>query len=205
MGWMFNDLNLKGNEVLVYGLIYGFAQDGKSEFDGSLAYIENTLNLSRNTVINTLKKLIADRHILKRQKVVNNVTYNSYVLGSSVSALGSAKFDKEVVQILTKGSAKTAPNNTINNTSKESDNALGFLKENSPQRFEAFLMQNKSKIDNWVKFTKDFNNRVILEGLEFDVRKLFARLETYAGNWILNIQKNKDNNPVPSASKIKWS
>jgi hypothetical protein len=205
MGWMFNDLNLKGNEVLIYGLIYGFAQDGKSEFEGSLGYIEDTLNLSRNTVISTLKKLIKNKHIVKRQKSVNKVIYNTYVLGSSVSALGSAETNKKVVQKLTKGSAISAPNNTINNTNKESDSALSFLKENSPQRYEVFEMQYKSKIENWIKFIKDFNNKVIIEGLEFDINKLFARLETYAGNWILNNQKNKGSEVVKSAQLIKWS
>ena len=38
-GWMRNELNLKGNELIVYALIYGFSQDEESEFTGSVAYI----------------------------------------------------------------------------------------------------------------------------------------------------------------------
>ena len=37
--WMISDLQLKGNELLTYALIYGFSQDGESEFKGSLKYL----------------------------------------------------------------------------------------------------------------------------------------------------------------------
>lgn len=31
-GWMLNELELKGNELIIFGIIYSFSQDGKSEF-----------------------------------------------------------------------------------------------------------------------------------------------------------------------------
>ena len=46
-GWMINQLNLKGNELLCYALIYGFSQDGKSEFIGSASYIAGWLNIDK--------------------------------------------------------------------------------------------------------------------------------------------------------------
>lgn len=206
MGWMFSDLGLKSNEALIYGLIYGFCQDGKSEFTGSLSYIQNTLNLSRNTVISCLKGLELKNHIVKRTiDERKHFTYNAYSLGSSISALGSAKNDNTLVQKLTEGSAKTAPNNTINNTISDSDNALAFLKDNSPARLETFLMQYKKRIDNWLKFCKDFNNKVVLEGLEYDVNKLMARLEIFAGNWIASTSKSNTDHPLLKAANIKWS
>lgn len=39
--WMVNKLNLKGNELLIYGLIYGFSKDGNSVFRGSINYISS--------------------------------------------------------------------------------------------------------------------------------------------------------------------
>ena len=38
-GWMINELALKPNELLVYALIHGFCQDGKSAFIGGIKYI----------------------------------------------------------------------------------------------------------------------------------------------------------------------
>ena len=35
-GWMRTKLNLKGNHLTIYALIYGFSQDGESEFRGTL-------------------------------------------------------------------------------------------------------------------------------------------------------------------------
>ena len=39
MDWMWDDLGLSGNDILCYALIYGFSQDGKSEFKGTASYV----------------------------------------------------------------------------------------------------------------------------------------------------------------------
>ena len=56
-GWMVTQLELKGNELITYAIIYGFSQDGKNEFTGSIAYIAKWLNVSKRTVIRTLNEL----------------------------------------------------------------------------------------------------------------------------------------------------
>ena len=38
-GWAINQLQLKGNNLMVYSIIYGFSQDGETEFTGSLQYL----------------------------------------------------------------------------------------------------------------------------------------------------------------------
>lgn len=53
--FMVNDLGLKGNELLIYAIIYGFSQDGSSEFSGSLQYLADWTNSSKQCVIDTLK------------------------------------------------------------------------------------------------------------------------------------------------------
>ena len=35
-GWMLNRLHLKGTELQIYAIIYGFSQDGESKITGSL-------------------------------------------------------------------------------------------------------------------------------------------------------------------------
>jgi DNA-binding MarR family transcriptional regulator len=65
-GWMTNQLKLSGNELLVYGLIYSFAKDGTTEFHGSADYIASALNMSRRTVVSTLKSLTNKGQIKKR-------------------------------------------------------------------------------------------------------------------------------------------
>lgn len=65
MDFMVQDLGLKANELILYALIYGFSQDGSSKFHGSLTYIQNRTGLSRQTVINTLDKLVEKKLIVK--------------------------------------------------------------------------------------------------------------------------------------------
>ena len=38
-GFMINKLNLKGIELMVYAIIYGFSQDGSCKFTGSRQYL----------------------------------------------------------------------------------------------------------------------------------------------------------------------
>lgn len=57
-GWMRTKLNLKGNELLIYALIYGFSQDGNSSFKGSRKYIADWCGCSLDTVDRSLGSLI---------------------------------------------------------------------------------------------------------------------------------------------------
>lgn len=77
-GWMVNELKLKGNELIVYALIYGFTQDGESRFTGSSAYIADWLGSSRQTVFNTLNNLVAKGLIVKNEKIINGVKLCDY-------------------------------------------------------------------------------------------------------------------------------
>ena len=64
-GWMINELKLSGNELILYALIYGFSQDGKSRFKGSLQYLAETLRIAKRNVIEVIKKLIKKGYIKK--------------------------------------------------------------------------------------------------------------------------------------------
>ncbi len=79
--------------------------------------------------------------------------------------------------------------NTVIINTKESENALDFLKINYPSAYETFLLQNKKQIKDFKKFCLDFNDTADLEKLEYDDRVLFARLRKYARNWIENQNK----------------
>lgn len=64
--FMVKDLELKGNYLLVYGLIYGFSQDGKGIFTGSYSYIQKMTGISSNkTIYNILESLTKKNLIVK--------------------------------------------------------------------------------------------------------------------------------------------
>jgi DNA-binding Lrp family transcriptional regulator len=77
--WMVKELNLTGNDLICYALIYGFSQDGKSEFNGSLSYIAEWINTSRQTARLIVKRLVDNGVIEKRDTVINGVKFCRYV------------------------------------------------------------------------------------------------------------------------------
>ena len=119
--WMREDLDLKGNELLVYALIHGFSQEAQGCFFGSLEYISRACGCARNTTIGTLKNLVEKGLLRKREFTENNVKvcqYTAITGGSAEIALPVQKMDGGSAKIGLGGSAEIAPNNkTIENKS----------------------------------------------------------------------------------------
>jgi uncharacterized phage protein (TIGR02220 family) len=70
-GWMVTELNLKGNELIVYAMIYGFSQAENQTFDGSMNYVAEWLNTSRQTVNNALKSLV-NKGLIEKYDIFEN-------------------------------------------------------------------------------------------------------------------------------------
>lgn len=109
---MITELGLSGNRLIVYALIHGFSKDGVHEFHGSINYICEWTNLTRNTVISVLKSLVDDGLITKREYIENKVKFCAYqILGSAKNALPVQSTTSENENPTNLGSAKIAPNN----------------------------------------------------------------------------------------------
>lgn len=77
-GWMINELKLKGNELMVYAIIYGFSQLENQKFTGSLQYLADWTNSSKQAVQKSLKKLLEKGYIVKDDNFINNVKFVAY-------------------------------------------------------------------------------------------------------------------------------
>ena len=77
-GWMRTRLGLKGNELVIYAVIYGFSQDGSSWFSGSAGYLADWAGITRQQAMVILKKLLEKQLIIKREKEVNGVKLCDY-------------------------------------------------------------------------------------------------------------------------------
>lgn len=64
-GWMITRLGLKGNELLIYAVIYGFTQNGEIEFVGSMKYLADWTNSTVESVRKCIKSLIDKGYIVK--------------------------------------------------------------------------------------------------------------------------------------------
>lgn len=121
-GWMRNELNLKGNELLVYALLYGFSQDGESSFRGKLTFIQDWFDISKKTAITIIQKLEARGLVSKSKNSCGKFEY-----GVKITPIGCKNYTSEVKKLHLGGEKITPPsNNTSNNSSyKDIDNCVG--------------------------------------------------------------------------------
>ena len=107
-GWMCNELELKGNELLVFALIYGFNQDGVSQYRGGRKYIADTFNITLPTVDKALQKLIDLNYIIKDSSL-DHINPDTYIINYEVVK----KLSEGVVKKLSEGGKETLHNNKI--------------------------------------------------------------------------------------------
>ena len=77
-GFMVNKLKLKGNELVVYAIIYGFSQVKGQRFTGSLQYLADWTNSSKQGIQKNLKTLLDKQLIAKEDKIINGVKFVEY-------------------------------------------------------------------------------------------------------------------------------
>ena len=77
-GWMVNELDLKGTELLCYAVIYGFSQDGEHKFTGTRRYLAEWCNCTPQNVQKALNSLVDKGYITKYEHYVNNVKMCEY-------------------------------------------------------------------------------------------------------------------------------
>lgn len=129
-------LGLSGNKLIIFSLIHGFCRDGEQEFKGSINYISEWTNTSRNTVISILKELVDLGLLEKRDYVVNGVKFCAYKVGSQVFA--------PPIQNCDVGSEIIAPN-IIDNNTKEKNEIDKSISKSSDELFEACWLAYRRK------------------------------------------------------------
>ena len=132
-GWMMNQLGLKGTDLLVYAIIYGFSQDGETEFTGSIQYLCDFCGgVSRPTIISSLKRLAENGLIVKTVREINGVTFNRYRVVKNFNG-GSNNFIGGVKNLY-RGGKKILPNNKEYKEVDKEDNIYG---QSLVERFES--------------------------------------------------------------------
>lgn len=71
-------LGLSGNELIVYAVLYGFSQDGKSWFEGTQDYLATWCGGTTRTVRNVINSLIGKGYVEKREKKIKNIVFYDY-------------------------------------------------------------------------------------------------------------------------------
>lgn len=173
-GWMRSELGLKGTPLAVYAIIYGFSQDGNSEYAGSARYLCEWVGCSRSTMMDVLKKLVEDGLLIKRDIYQNGIQFCAYrtaARGCPTAGQGVQNLDRGVsenwtggVQNLDRGCPNPGHNN---NRDIYRDNNREINKE-SMQAAPATPPQDGKKKEKQVKHKYGEYKNVLLTDEELE-------------------------------------
>jgi len=129
--WMPTSLNLSGNELLIYAIIYGFSQIDGQYYYGSKQYLADWCSISIKAVKNILDRLIENGLLLK---IVGQPTNKYKAIVPIEITPRKTKNNPEESSILPEESSKTeeesSANNIENNKYIENKEATEVLTEN---------------------------------------------------------------------------
>lgn len=191
-GWMINKLKLKGIELNVYAIIYGFSQDGESEFKGSLKYLsEFTGGTSKPTLIKALKDLTKKQFIIRREEIINKVKFNRYRANLPLLK----EFDGGGKETLQGGSQETLPNNELLDNDNNNDIKEKISKKEIDTEFESLWKRYPNKKGKQKAFEHYFKARQngttydeVINGLEnylkeIEVKKTETQYIKHGSTW----------------------
>lgn len=168
--FMVNDLKLKGNDLIVYAIIFGFSQTEGQTFNGSLQYLADWTNSTKQGVLRNLKSLLEKKLIAKNEKIVNNLKcceyYSTNVNGIKQSLMGySTNVNGGIKQSLT----NNIDNNIeYNNSSSSKEQIVDLLQDNgfiiTPLQYET--------IDTWCNYDYELIKYVLLQSLNNNIRNI---------------------------------
>lgn len=213
--WMREELDLKGNELLVYALIHGFSQEAQGCFFGSLEYVCKACGCGRNTTIRTLKALL-DRGLLRKREYSENgvkmCQYTALTGGSAKMGLPVPKWDGGSAEMGLEGSAKMAPNNkplTDNKTTVKSKGThppliIPFSSEKFLETWAALCEEKnwKGKTQKALQLTLNklgrYEEAFAIELMEKTIENgwkgvVFADTDAKYQEWLSARQQKKDN------------
>lgn len=193
-GWMLNHLNLKGTALMVYAIIYGFSQDGQSEFTGSRKYLCDFTGATKPTIDKALNELCESGLIIKYSEIKNGVIFNRYRVNLNfATSKETLPPSKETLQ----GDGKeTLPNNidiNKNNNNKEyiPFGEYGRVKLTHEQYDKLVSEHNKKYIDDVIQALDEYvqsnNNKQKYKDFNAVIRRAIRE------KWF-NIDESPDNN-----------
>ena len=158
--WMVTDLKLKGNELLVYAIIYGFSQTENQKYTGTLKYLIEWTSSSLSTIQKTLQSLLNKKLIHKDEVYINNVKFCNYFVEEVAQKLQGTTENQQGISEIGRGyrksvggTPKIGNHNINNNTSKEEER-----KKYSKEYFKERKENPTPKTSSTTATKQSFNN-----------------------------------------------
>lgn len=119
---MLADENLKGNDLILYALIYGFTQDRETEYYANIKYMCDALHLTRRGVQKILQRLEEMGYLVREEKEIwgaKRTRYIAIVKDAYASSQGVNKVRLEGEQSSRNEEQSSPNNNNIYNNKKK--------------------------------------------------------------------------------------
>ena len=183
-GWMINQLNLSGNDLIVYAVIYGMSQDGESEFNGSLQYLADWCNCTKRGIQKNLNNLIEKGYITKFETYKNNQKFCSYRTVEQSSIVWN-----KVLPPMEQSSTNNKEDNKEKDISKDISTTTNFFGSAKKQSTVKTKMSLYDKCSNQIySFT---NNVELINSLFNFLNLLLEKSKSGNGSLYFNMFKAK--------------
>lgn len=174
-GWMGNHLHLRGNDLICFAVIYGFSQDGESQFKGKLEYLANCMYSTKQTALACVHRLIdlgfveVEEVMVKGKKYCHYSSTVDYENGEVIFRDRSKTFNGTIKEPLTDTVQNSLTvykhNNNINNNNKYNNNIYTSSKQSLPDGYtkeKAPLQANEDEElfnEFWKRYRKSVDKK----------------------------------------------
>ena len=170
-GFMLNRLHLKGIALNVYAIIYGFSQDGCTEYHGGRQYLCDFTGASKPTIDRALEELTDNGFIINRRETINGVTFNRYK--ANLDIIKNFTTGKELINRYAKND--NLGGNKMMTNSKE--NIEKDIFNYPPQESDEIFNPQEYFFTHWNISTDDLTGREVGAFSYMDFEKLNVAME----------------------------
>lgn len=196
-GWMLNKLGLKGTDLQVYAIIYGFSQAERQNFTGSAIYLAEWTGSTVRTIRNSINSLQSKGLLKIIKKDATHSEYHAIIPdfdmvkkihhnGEKISSCNSEKFSPSMVKKFHHNGEKISPNN-INNINKD-------IYKTDRQGINGCLSERKKHIPT----LEEVIDYAQLQHLKIDPVKFYEKNQERG--WI-----TKQGQPIKRWKSLMWS
>ena len=166
-GWMRTKLDLKGNDLLVYAIIFGFTQAESHRFTGSLQYLADWCGATKQGIVKNLNTLIEKGYISREDRFINGVKFVEYY---------TTQFNGTPTQLVD-GIQHSLPNNIDN---KNIDNTI----------VKGFSDDMNAVFNEWLQYKKEKKQTYQETGLRQLINRLNEDIKKHGERTVINAIKN---------------
>lgn len=201
--WMIRSLKLKGNELLVYAVVYGFSKEDQGSWWGSLKYMSELTGASRRSVIAVLKSL-TEKGLIKKHETFSR---SGKMIGVEYT-INTGANSAPPVQNTVNPSANSAPPPSANSapnsiTLDNIDNKIGRFTQPSFDDLKEYFFEKTQNVELSIGEAEKFQDHYTSNGWKVGKNHM-KDWKAAVRNWLKNV-KNYGPRKTNSKANGEWN